>query len=365
MSALIVCLALLLPYALWTVACSVALMRRRRLLSAVGNSAGCPVTAIVCTFRERRETVARCLASIVRAMGTDDRLIVITDHTPPDVTAWLADTWQADSRVTITANTAPQGKKHAQGMAVALARTETIVAIDADCQVGPHFFDTIRHAAPPSDFMLLLPVAMRGCGFVGKMMEMEFVCLQVITSGSAILGRPTMANGAGMVFSRPLYMGHNPRHGFRSGDDMFLLGHAIATGAKVDYLADAVALVETSAPSSVRAYVRQRARWLGKAGGYSPTGGHGAVILLAWSVLAGVVAWPLAGVLAAFGLMGWGGAVAIFAIKLALDAFTFIAGRRMLRSDAKAWLALPLEVAYPLMTAIVGLRAAFFGRRGW
>lgn len=364
MTALAVCLAMLLPYAFWTMASAMALAGRRRAATRLLGSDE-PLTVVVCTAHEPRETLERCLVSLTAAMSDDDRLIVVTDHVEPSLTSWLQERWEGDKRVCIVANTSPKGKKFAQRTGVGMARTRAVATIDADCHVGPAFIDTLRRSVPAGDFMLLLPVVMRGSGLWGRMIEMEFVCLQTITAGSAILRHPTMANGAGMAFSRDLFVAHDQRLDVASGDDMFLLGHAIASGAKIDYAAHPDALVETSAPPTIGAYVRQRARWLGKAGCYERSKGHGAVIALAWSVLAAVAAWPSGAALAAMGLMGWDGAAAVFGAKLTLDLLTYVAGRGLMGSGVGLWAAVPLEAAYPFMTAVVGLRAALRGRKAW
>ena len=153
--------------------------------------------------------------------------------------------------------------------------------------------------------MLLLPVAMCGSdSLFGRLVELEFGCLQVVTAGTAMLGRPSMANGAGMAFDKQLYTGHDACERYASGDDMFLLAHALRTGAVVRYLPSSAAVVSTVAPASLGAYLRQRTRWLAKAGGYTDAG----VVLLALVVFAAVMAWPAAFGLAMSGFVSWGAA---------------------------------------------------------
>ncbi len=363
MTATIICILLLTPYAAWLIASIRALRRHFHVPATQETNSSEPLTAIVCTRHETADELSRCLDSLTSALAPTDSLIVVTDHTPEATTSWLASHYPQAS---VIANPLPQGKKFAQRAAVLHATTRALVSIDADCQVSPSFISAVRSAIPPeSDFMTLLPVTMRGDGFFGSMMEMEFACLQVVTAGSALINHPTMANGAGMAFSRSLFLAHDPDARFSSGDDMFLLAHTISAHAPISYAATPSALVTTSAPPSVTAYLRQRTRWLGKAGGYSSSRGGRDVMLLAVSVLLAVVAWPLASLCAATGLAPWWVAALVFFLKLTLDVSAFRTGRKLLRSDIPVIYALPLELLYPLMTVVVAFRAMITDRHKW
>ncbi len=363
MTATIICLLLLIPYAAWLIASVRALRHHLHAPTQQKTRTSEPLTVIVCTHHETTDELSRCLDSITSSLTPTDNLIVVTDHTPEATTSWLTSSYP---RASVIANPLPQGKKFAQRAAVLHATTRAIVSIDADCQVSPSFISAVRSTIPPEpDFMILLPVIMRGDGFFGSMMEMEFACLQVVTAGSALINHPTMANGAGMVFSRSLFLAHDPDARFSSGDDMFLLAHAISSHATISYAATPSALVTTSAPPSVAAYLRQRTRWLGKAGGYSSSRGGCDVMLLAVSVLLAVVAWPVAALCSATGLAPWWAVVLVFFLKLTLDVSAFRTGRRLLRSDVSVLYALPLEILYPLMTIVVAFRAMLTDRHKW
>ena len=363
MTATIICLLLLIPYAAWLIASVRALRHHSHAPTQQKTEPSEPLTVIVCTHHETTSELSRCLDSLTSALAPADNLIVVTDHTPEATTSWLASTYP---RASVIANPLPQGKKFAQRAAVLHATTRAIVSIDADCQVSTSFISAVRSAIPPEpDFMILLPVIMRGDGSIGSMMEMEFACLQVVTAGSALINHPTMANGAGMAFSRSLFLAHDPDARFSSGDDMFLLAHAISSHATISYATTPSALVTTSAPPTVAAYLRQRTRWLGKAGGYSSSRGGRDVMLLAVSVLLAVIAWPVAALCTAIGLAPWWAVVLVFFLKLTLDVSAFCAGRKLLRSDVSVLYALPLEILYPLMTAVVAFRAMLSDRHKW
>lgn len=367
-AALLVSLSLL-PYVVVVCACAVAVRRaeRGRSADAVADAGGEDVTVVVCASREDEPTLRRCLASLADALRGGDGVVVVADHCAPAVARWLAAEWGGRPGFRVVVNSGPRGKKVAQRMGVEAAATRVVLSVDADCVVTPGALAAVRRCAPrEGGFMLLLPVFMvGGRGLFGLMVEMEFVCLQVVTAGSALFGRPTMANGAGMAFCRSLYLAHDSRPEYASGDDMFLLAEARRRRLPVRFVFDGRALVRTAAPASVSDYVRQRARWLSKAGGYSVRGGAAATVALAWCVLAAVLSFPLAVALAVCGVAGWWLAAGAFLVKLAADVAAFVAGRRLWPSAAGLWVGGPLEALYPLMVVVVALRAALAGRRGW
>lgn len=295
-------------------------------------------------------------------------MIVVADHVSEDSLAALKEIEVTDQRFKVKENDGPRGKKNAQRMGVEAAKTEAIVAMDADCRVGAHFLDTIRDTISQcgdKNYMLLLPIEMRGeGGLLTELEEIEFGCLQVVTAGTAIMGQPTMANGAGMAFNRALFMRHNAKTEYASGDDMFLLEHAIKTRSEVKYVSDRAAIVTTDATTTTTAYLRQRTRWLAKAGGFrSPN-----VIVLALMVFVAVMSWPAALIFAASGVITWGDAAIVFCAKLAVDTTacgSWLWFAHGAHGPKRLWLALPLEIIYPVMTMTVTLRAITASKSKW
>ncbi|MGN0029885.1 MAG: glycosyltransferase [Marinilabiliaceae bacterium] len=361
----------LVPYCLVVAACAflfVRSVRRRRKAVEADCTGKSPLSVVMCTCDADAATCAenmRCVASSLRA---DDSLIVVADHVSARSLDMLRRAAVACGSVRVVENDGLRGKKNAQRTGVRMAAGDIIVSADADCRVDVRFAEAVRMSAYEfggKPFMLLLPVEMRGGGsLLGRLMELEFGCLQVVTAGTALSGSPTMANGAGMAFSKCLYEGHDSRPEYASGDDMFLLAHALRSGAPVRYLPAREAVVSSVVPPGLGAYLRQRTRWLGKAGGYRSAG----VIALALVVFAAVMSWPVAAVAAALGLASWRSAVGLFAVKLMADAsacaawLIFRNGWRGLKS---LWLSLPLELLYPLMAVVVACRAAVADRSRW
>lgn len=359
--------AMLLPYAIVIGLCAVMVRRRTRDEVREGKSREETVSVVICVCHEDAAELGQCVNSLSRALRDGDEAIFVTDHAEPATVLWLQEAARSAQRsIRVVKNEGQKGKKTAQTRGVALAKSRIVMSADADCALYDGCVDAVRQAAPASgDFLLLLPVMMEGGqGLWGAMVEMEFVCLQVVTAGTAIMKTPTMANGAGMAFDRSMFVSHDCKGGYASGDDMFLLLHAIHAGADIRFLCRRDALIRTSGPRGIRAYIRQRTRWLAKAGGY-PSAGGSAVTTLAVIVFAAVMAWPVMALLAVAGMAPWWLMAAAFAVKLAVDSATFAAGRRLWPSRVSLAAAVPLEAIYPLMTIVVAIRAALTDKKRW
>ncbi|MCU0455916.1 MAG: hypothetical protein MUE74_06405, partial [Bacteroidales bacterium] len=121
--------------------------------------------------------------------------------------------------------------------------------------------------------MIICPVEMRGSpGFIQRFQELEFLSLQGVTAGTAAPGNPVMCNGASLAFTRDAYerCSVNLRPDLVSGDDVFLL-HSLKRekGSRIEWLESQEAVVTTETCSSLSSLLRQRSRWLSKAGAYT------------------------------------------------------------------------------------------------
>ncbi|MCQ7926287.1 glycosyltransferase, partial [Salmonella enterica] len=212
----------LAPYCLVVVGCAVLFWRAakgspRTAVSAVRR----PLAAVVCTSEADAAACASSMRCVAASLRGGDTLTVVADHVGVESLALLRSVaGEIGARVIV--NDGPKGKKYAQRAGVnAAADGSVVVCVDADCAVGGRFGESVRAAAEGIGgglFMLLLPVEMSGgWSLFGRLVELEFGCLQVVTAGTALAARPTMANGAGMAFPKELYSGHDARTDYASG----------------------------------------------------------------------------------------------------------------------------------------------------
>jgi len=171
-------------------------------------------------------------------------------------------------------NSKGKGKKMALRTGIEAAAGSIIITTDADCRMGIKWISTIMSfEAMHKPDMIICPVRLEGGrGFFHGFQEIEFLSLQGITAGTAVSGDPVMCNGAALAFRREEYLKHagNLHDELVSGDDVFLL-HSMKkdSGKTILWLESEEASATTHASRDLLAFLRQRGRWISKAGAYS------------------------------------------------------------------------------------------------
>lgn len=219
-------------------------------------------------------------------------VLVVDDHSS-DGTAELvqrfAQNWSA---LRLLQATEGQGKKAAITLGVQEARGELILLSDADVRMGHLRLATIAsYWSKEQPALLLMPVhSSGGQGVLGWVQRKEQAALQAASIGSALLGKPVLANGANLAFSKVAFRRVGGFQGDRhaSGDDMFLLQRMLRQGLKVAALADPEVHVRVSPEDSWSGFFAQRLRWAGKMWAYRDSSGllaATAALLLPWALL--------------------------------------------------------------------------------
>ncbi len=164
------------------------------------------------------------------------------------------------------------GKKKAIRTGIGECRGELIVTTDADCRPVQGWLSAIASFySENTPAMIICPVAMKGSGgFLQRFQEIEFLALQGVTAGTAAGGNPVMCNGANLAFTKEAYNKYSrSMHEEKvSGDDIFLL-HGIKEGkGLISWLESTEAIVTTATSPEFYSFIKQRARWISKAGAY-------------------------------------------------------------------------------------------------
>ncbi len=260
------------------------------------------------------------------------------------------------------------GKKAALTTAIAQARAPWVVCTDADCRPVPGWLQAYASllqtnhltTSPPHHF-ISGPVRLTpGGAWFDGLLGLEFAGLVGVGGACINRGRPTMCNGANLAFRRSTFHevgGYVDNEGIASGDDEFLL-HKMHQRypAGIHFLADARAVVDTPAPATLRALLRQRVRWASKWPHYRTA----APRQLALLVLGTNVSLALGLVLAIIWPALWPWVAAGWVLKLGADAWLLWPVLRLLqRRQWLVWL-LPLQLLY----APYGLAVGLAGQRG-
>lgn len=250
------------------------------------------------------------------------------------------------------------GKKAALAAAEAQARAPWVVGTDADCRPGPSWLAAYAAllARQPALHFISGPVRLTpGGAWFDGLLGLEFAGLVGVGAGCIARGRPTMCNGANLAYRRATFHevgGYADNQGLASGDDEFLL-HKIHARypAGVRFLLQAEAVVDTPAPATLRALLRQRVRWASKFPHYRPAAPRQLALLVVGTNVSLTLA--LLAAMSRPSLGAW--AAAAWALKLGADAWLLWPLLGLLqRRRWLAWL-LPLQVLYAPYAVAVGL----------
>jgi len=327
-----------------------------------GIFSAAPQFSVLLAARDEAATLPHLLAALRQQTMAPHlfEVLIADDHSADDTAALV----RAAARTTpfalrlISLPPGTTGKKAALAAAEAQARAPWVVATDADCRPGPGWLAAYAALllAQPGLHFISGPVRLTpGGAWFDGLLGLEFAGLIGVGAGCIARGRPTMCNGANLAYRRATFHevgGYADNLGLASGDDEFLL-HKIHRRYPVGvcFLAEAGAVVDTPAPATLRALLRQRVRWASKYPHYRTAAPRqlallvvGANVSLALGLGLGSL-WPALGPWAA---AGW-------ALKLGADAWLLWPTLGLLhRRSWLAWL-LPLQLLYAPYAVAVGL----------
>ena len=283
--------------------------------------------------------------------------VIIIDDNSDDNTYNIASSFSSIQNLHVIKNCG-YGKKEAIETGVNAAQGDLILTTDADCRMGNEWLNAAAAFSDSSQADLIVcPVAiMPKNTFWGKFCELEFLSLQGVTAGSALINNGVMCNGANLAFKKQAWLDNkqNLRPEIASGDDVFLL-HSIKKGAKwqVAWLESQKALVTTHPEPSVNKFIQQRTRWLSKARAYNDV----FTITLGAVVFSAVLLQTVTFVAGFFNYTFIYAYIAVTALKsvpdyLILNNVTKRYGRRPLMR----WF-LPSQIIYPFYVIVVALKA--------
>ncbi|MGB8490894.1 MAG: glycosyltransferase [Bacteroidales bacterium] len=212
--------------------------------------------------------------------------LIIVDDNSTDLTFETAARFNAIKNLKVLRNRGT-GKKDAIRTGVEASQYKLVITTDADCRIGALWLKTISSFFAENDPSMIICPVIQESGSSGIFEELEFLALQGVTAGAALSGDPVMCNGANMAFSREDYTMHSAdlQSRIESGDDIFLLHSMKKDKLRILWLESDKAAAKTKGASSGLSFLRQRSRWLSKAGSYSDK----STISLALSVFAAVL----------------------------------------------------------------------------
>ena len=319
-----------------------------------------PVSVVIAAKNEAGRMAGTMAALDAQTHGRLEIVVVddgSTDATPDLLTAWAA----RNPHVFLAGNNGTPGKKGALVAGVAAARHDALALTDADCAPPPGWAADLaaRLAAtePPTVVVGYAPYRRRS-GLLNAVARYETLATGWLTAAAIGHGRPYMAVGRSLAYPRGVFeaveafAGH--AHLLSGDDDLFVQAVHRARAARVVHAFGPDTLVPSNAPSSWRAWVRQKNRHLSD-GRHYPASVQAALAVFHGS---GHALWlaPLAS--------GWTGA-ALLAARLgvqvwAMRPFARAVGEADLVAKAPA-----LELAFALYQTLLAPLASLRTLRRW
>jgi len=161
-----------------------------------------------------------------------------------------------------------KGKKAAIFAGIQASSSDLILTLDADVLVSSEYFEAVSLVLEEPYDLTILPVDLVcDSTLVGWYQYAEWQFLQALTCLSFKMCIPMLCNGANLLFSRKLYQAsHNIHAHISSGDDMFMLMHAVRNNSRINLKWGKKFEVQTMAKSTWYEALNQRLRWAGKSG---------------------------------------------------------------------------------------------------
>lgn len=222
---------------------------------------------VIIPFRNEREHLNYWVNLLGHWEQTNFRFFFVDDHSD-DAGKKLLEPILSPFVQCIVLATNRSGKKAAIHAGIQASSSEFVLTLDADVRVSKNYFEAVFCIADESNELTILPVDLI-CDStpVGWYQYSEWQFMQALTWASFKMHIPMLCNGANLLFLRKLFQETYTTHAHvSSGDDMFLLVHAVRSKAKIGLIWGKKFQVRTKAKSSWFDALNQRLRWAGKSG---------------------------------------------------------------------------------------------------
>lgn len=165
-----------------------------------------------------------------------------------------------------------KGKKHALHRLIHATEADAVWLHDDDI-IRPTATDAEAIATLGDAGLLILPLRMQTTQttLIQRLQVIEYAALQQLTIRTAKRGRAILCSGANLIVRRDVWLEAEPHlhPEIPSGDDMFLLEYCKRTGRKIAVSEAENMTATVTAQPTLRALLRQRMRWAGKAPHYT------------------------------------------------------------------------------------------------
>lgn len=233
-----------------------------------------PNISVIIPFRNEAHRITPFLNSILKIdFEGQIEFLFIDDHSTDNTIDIIKHhpSNQSNNCKIITLNKGYYGKKDALKIGISEATNEIIITTDADCELMPQTLTALTLALIKNDSnMGIGPVFFNSTQFSIHQFYQKIENSALIALGFYQFSKkkPTMANGANLIFKKSIFLHLNPfesNSNIAGGDDIFTLEAFYKLNPnKVIPIIDSNAAVFTNVLYSLRDLFNQRIRWVKK-----------------------------------------------------------------------------------------------------
>lgn len=323
--------------------------------------------SVIISARNEGGNIENCLNDICNQSYPKELTeIIIIDDASSDQTFSLVENFikNNDNNIHLLQNSDNDAasKKEAIKKGVNYANGSLIVTSDADCRYNSNWLKNIaEYFEKHSPEMIVAPVAFHNCkNIFTKLQSLEFISLITSSAAAVQLKAPIMCNGANLAYTKKAFnevKAYDKDIKFLSGDDVFLMlkiKKRFGAGS-IQFIKSYDAIVKTEAKVTMKAFIRQRIRWVSKSRAYNDF----SVILTAMivyafnfslliSLISGFFIWKFM----IFFLLAIG-------VKIIIDMPLMISALRFTKQIRYFLLYFPLQFLYIFYISIIGMAGNF------
>ena len=219
--------------------------------------------SVVIPFRNEVSNVPNLLASIKQLTHLPLEFIWVNDH---------SEDTSLDNLKNLPSNhpllhlpNGQSGKKAAIRAGIASAKGSFILTWDADIKVPKTYFEHLQKT--PISALSIFPVCMQATSIWELFYELDYYFLSSINVAVSGFTKPIVASGANLLFEKESFLAcdsiQKHQH-IASGDDQFLLDDFKKAGKTMQVIPLHGLCVNTETPHSLKSFMQQRLRWIGK-----------------------------------------------------------------------------------------------------
>jgi cellulose synthase/poly-beta-1,6-N-acetylglucosamine synthase-like glycosyltransferase len=236
--------------------------------------------SVVIPFRNEAQNLEKLIESINQQSKFPNQIIFVNDHSEDNGKEKIKGLNCNFSVIDLPENRF--GKKEAIRFAISNIKNDYILTLDSDIELNSSYFMFLEKLSKKD--LLIFPVIMKGANLCQKFYELDYALSNAMNTSVSGLIRPFLASGANLLFNRSSFLkfdSYDKHRVIASGDDLFLLNDFRRNNCSIELMTELSLSVSTAAPLTLKEFISQRLRWIGKGNKVGDQLSNGLAIIVA------------------------------------------------------------------------------------